>query len=578
VKSIGSDLHTALVDLQKHAGSYVDISRLQLALRGLEQGAGKETIRIAVMGTSAGSRSNAVAKELMRVLLADPLAVEEYWEQVLRHESQSDQAILIRLDDSARGGEVNRSNSLVKELAISSPTMRGHRVEILLLTADLSSRDSDPESTAIMVPAIEIPMSTTGRHTPVTTPVHKAIIIGSGLTDISAVQDIPSHHDSTILTSALNLHNYPLDPSLPFQVIDISLAASALASFRESVENAMRYERDWFQSGVPSVLEWLKSGTLDTDGTMKAPVRNLIGSVLRQTEVRLQNEEQARSQAMQAYIVPPSTLMALRGGLQTWAERAHTELRDQLDIAFAGHRWRKLGWWKLFWRVDDVSMIATDILTQRYLTEAEKEVIYLSGRIEQAGVLSQTPKSTSKDWAYKEVPRQLADVKIGAEPPALRLSDLVKKEDTEVGTTIQLQPWPLQIPVSRFYLLLNSVPALQALAQKLVLQTLTTSGFSSAFAGLIYVSTLSTSMYEAGAVAALGIVWSLRHMQKKWETARAFWEGEVREEGRKSVRTVEAVVDNVLVTPAEIEVEGAEELRVAQEAVDRAKNALDATK
>ena len=49
-------------------------------------------------------------------------------------------------------------------------------------------------------------------------------------------------------------------------------------------------------------------------------------------------------------------------------------------------------------------------------------------------------------------------------------------------------------------------------------------------------------LYEAGAVAAFGLVWSLRRMQKKWETARKFWEGEVREEGRKAVRAVEGVV------------------------------------
>ena len=48
--------------------------------------------------------------------------------------------------------------------------------------------------------------------------------------------------------------------------------------------------------------------------------------------------------------------------------------------------------------------------------------------------------------------------------------------------------------------------------------------------------TQSTGLYEAGAFAALGIIWSLRRMQKKWEAARSFWENEVREEGKKAVR------------------------------------------
>lgn len=35
-------------------------------------------------------------------------------------------------------------------------------------------------------------------------------------------------------------------------------------------------------------------------------------------------------------------------------------------------------------------------------------------------------------------------------------------------------------------------------------------------------------------------------MQKKWETGRRYWESEVREEGRKAVRSVEATVGKVL--------------------------------
>jgi hypothetical protein len=112
------------------------------------------------------------------------------------------------------------------------------------------------------------------------------------------------------------------------------------------------------------------------------------------------------------------------------------------------------------------------------------------------------------------------------------------------------QNWPLNIPLTRSYLTTDTVPALQALAQKLVLQTLTTSSFVSAFAALTYVSTLSTGLYEAGAVAAVGIVWSLRRMQGKWETARKFWEGEVREEGRKAVRSVEGIVGEALRPPS----------------------------
>ena len=93
----------------------------------------------------------------------------------------------------------------------------------------------------------------------------------------------------------------------------------------------------------------------------------------------------------------------------------------------------------------------------------------------------------------------------------------------------------------------------------------------------MYISSVSTTLYEAGAVAALGIVWSLRRMQGKWETARKFWEGEVREEGRKAVRAVEGVVGDAL-TASNQPLEGNAELEKAKEAVERAKAALEASK
>ena len=157
--------------------------------------------------------------------------------------------------------------------------------------------------------------------------------------------------------------------------------------------------------------------------------------------------------------------------------------------------------------------------------------------------------------------------------PPQKIQDLIEMKD-DSPAKIKPQPWPLEIPTTRAFLVADTIPALQALAQKLVLQTLTISTLSTAFAGLVYVSTLSTSLYEAGAIAALGVVWSLRRMQGKWETARKFWEGEVREEGRKAVRGVESVVMNALVQK-DRPLEGAEELVRAAEALEKAEAALE---
>jgi hypothetical protein len=224
--------------------------------------------------------------------------------------------------------------------------------------------------------------------------------------------------------------------------------------------------------------------------------------------------------------VLPLALAPYKQALSDWAQNAHEELQEQLDVAFSGRRWRKLGWWKLFWRVDDVGMLSSEMLTQRFLPEAQNNIIYLAGRINEVITMETKPRVTQHQERL-------------AAPQASEDRNAKPSPESVLG-----ERWPTQIPSTRNYLLDESVPALQALAQKLVAQTLGTSALTSSLAGLAYLS--SFGAYEAAAVAALGIVWSLRRMQNKWETARSFWEGEVREEGRKAVRSVEVKMSNVL--------------------------------
>jgi hypothetical protein len=222
-------------------------------------------------------------------------------------------------------------------------------------------------------------------------------------------------------------------------------------------------------------------------------------------------------------------------------------------------------------------MISTDILNQRFLTDAEKEIIFLSGQVIEAGVMTNLDPAAAKNWAYKPVDEKSPKAQFGSEPPPPVIRDLIERHKDHLPVKLGDRPWPLHITATRTYLTQETIPALQALAQKLVFQTLSTSSLASVFAALMYVSSVSTGLYESGAVAALGIVWSLRRIQGKWETARKFWEGEVREEGRKAVRGVEGVVGEVLVT-SQPHLEGDPELQRAREAVERGEAALAETK
>ncbi|EKD19505.1 hypothetical protein MBM_02742 [Drepanopeziza brunnea f. sp. 'multigermtubi' MB_m1] len=574
-KSLRLELQEALRDLEKHAAPYVNVSKLRLALRGLEQSAGQETIRIAILGIADGGTSLQKAKELLRLLVADPLKTEEEWERILLSD-HGGRPIFMKVGQDGADASF-QGNRLVQEIHVSSPTLNGHKLEILVMEMDPPTRGSGEAgfAEAVLVPTMEIPTSGTGRYTPVTTPVHKSLVVSEGIVGVASVLNYPVDIDREIIASTVDL---PVSnhASLPFQVVDISLGSEALRSFRQSVENALLYEKNWFASGIPEILEWVKSGTASPNGETKAPLRKLVESVLKGASLAVEAEEARQLGTSLSKHVPSPRLAALRKDLSRWAENAHTELRDDLDIAFHGQRWRKLGWWKLFWRVDDVSMISTDILNQRFLTNAEKEIIFVAGCIAQAGIFRHT-EASPKNWAYKAVEEVAVEPTLGSASPPPKMRDLVRPAKDTMPSKIRDRPWPLQIPVARAYLAQETVPALQALAQKLVFQTLTTSSLFSAFAGLMYISSITTTLYEAGGVAAVGIVWGLRRMQGKWETARKFWEGEVREEGRKSVRAVEGIVGGVLKEQKPEVVEDAQILK-AKMAIERAEGAFTASK
>jgi hypothetical protein len=498
----------------------------------------------------------------------------------LTAEEMLDKPILLRVGGGT-GDNTTRSeaNNLIRELNISSPIFNQSRLEILVLGADIvpGSTDKGCLDETILVPSVDISTSNSGRYTLVRTPVHKAMIIGEGILGATSLLKLPIYADREVITSVVNLPGYIGEDrrNLPFRLVNVRLAREALLRFRESLSNAISYEHDWFDSGLPELLDWLKVGTLDAaDGDrMKSPIRLLISSVLIDANRRIQLEESRQFSTLLASKVSSEVLQTLRNDLKTWAERAHTELRDQLDIAFEGNWWSKLGWWKLFWRVDDVSMIASDMLNRRFLLGAEKEIIYLAGKIEEAGVPKSLPNIQQSNWAYKQTPKPPSKG-IRSPPDDLYYED-IERPDDDVIDVITLRPWPLHIPIARSYLSADTVPALQALAQKLVFQTLTSSSFASLLSGLIYMSSVSTSLYEAGAIAAVGVVWSLRRMQKKWEAACSFWEGEVREEGRKAVRAVEVVVGEILkAETAHSTKTGAEELNQARDALERASKAL----
>ncbi|KAI0533959.1 hypothetical protein GGR58DRAFT_516510 [Xylaria digitata] len=525
------ELKLILLDLRKHAANYVSLPRLQLALNGLRQKPGRESIRIAILGLTDGSTPTNTAKDVLRLLLADPLRDPEGWEREVEQHDITEPMIL-RIGAENQGGiEPGISltkEKLLREVHISSATFNGHNLEILLAPTypslqKLGKGVIDRLEDTVLVPTVNIPTSNTNTYPPMATPVHKALIVADGIHGAASVLSMPTLENSGMLKYAVNIPEYkPAEANpLPFTPIDTSTATIGLGLVRKNIANAIEYEHLWFQSNVPELVEWLKADILATpDNVTKLPVRELIASFLRNTSASIRAEETRLLGLSTTSTNTHRSLVTIKKGLSEWAESAHSELQGQLDAAFSSRRWRKLGWWKLFWRVDDVGMLTSDILAQKFLPQAERSSIFLAGRMREAGI------------------------QISAATHSRSNNTVLNPESIKPAT--QETNWPMNIPHTRSYLQTETVPALQALAQKLVLQTLTTSGLTTALGALVYVGTLTTTLYEAGAVAALGIVWSMRRMQKQWETARNLWEGEVREEGRKALKGVEDAMISAL--------------------------------
>ena len=363
----------------------------------------------------------------------------------------------------------------------------------------------------------------------------------------------------------------------PITLINLGQSEAAIASFRETLDNSIDYEHKWLASNVSSVSNFIISGTSSTDSSsLKPALRSLISSIAKDTSTAISDSKSDRLAFTAASTVPDSTRIPLSQALTRWAEGAHTELRDQLTFAFSGTTWRKLAWWKLLWRVDDVGFIASDILQRSFLANAEKELIWIDGRIQQAGLY---PASTIPNGLAMRPASTVP--KLGAKPPALKLGDVLSSSYSEQYQELKFDKpnrYVQQIGLTRVDLIL-SVPTLQALAQKLLLQSLSTTFLTTTLSSLLYISLSTTSIYEAGAIGILGLVWSARRLQRMWESAREAWVERVREEGRRTLGTVQASYEGNLreggIALADQAAE--EEEKIAEEAVARLRAILDSS-
>lgn len=552
------DLYAALESLKTKAANHINLSQLPLILRGLESSDGGVT-RVAVLAFGAPQDT---ARKLVRLLLADPLGDKAGWEDLVQQpasgvdgtEAQSGAILLKYGEDDMSGVESQRISPLYREILVPSSLLQNHNIEILVTGLSTGApiaagqQEVDSPSDLILVPSLD--GGSAGVVTMVRYPVHKALIVGDGAASCFHYGSFMGGQDLVGVEQEMIRFTANVTDSLPEMTGDtakgdtltfanVDRAAQALKVFREDIKNATQYEDGWLHSGLPVLRRWLVagvpiSGSSENGTAMKPALRNLIVHLLAKASANM-NTAAAKQQAAALHSgSSTSTLEPLVQALEEWSGKAHEELRNELDKAFNGDSWSTISWFKLFWRVDDVSMVTQDMIEHQWLVGAEKGCYWLIGRFEAAGLLDNgtIAKVTELAKQMTEASTAPAQETVVVEPdPNANQAATIALTDT------RLVPFT-GIGQARALRVRADAAELQTKAHHLLLQSLSTFSLTSGLSALLYFST-SFSVFDAASVAAFGLVWSLRHIQRSWEKERNKFAGTLREEGRLVLKRIE---------------------------------------
>ncbi|KAK5119855.1 hypothetical protein LTR85_007181 [Meristemomyces frigidus] len=599
------DLHQKVLALQERASGYVDLSRLQLAARSLESDS--PVVRVALLGL--GSNGALAARKLARVMLSDALSDEEAWEQELLQTSRDGRSLLLRYGDAE---DAVQHSPLVQTIHIPSPFLKRHNLEILVTTLNAQGSSTDQVSDAeleeaILVPPLTTPTSAGGRVGFVRYPVHKALIVAEGITGAVEYGRLPRFLDRAyLINAALSL---PLRSSTGVNsseqtatdnVVDIDLATHALDLFRTSRANGAQFSDEWQTSRIPALTEWIAGPKRNTGGGMHLAVRRILDSTLLNASSSIAKEESEQVSAANSATVPDTKRNELDTQISLWSKDAHRDLQLNLNTGLASRAWRRTVWWRLIWRIDDVSVSAADLLRLSFLTEAEQSLAFLSGRIAEAGLATLdelkeagvnqnllTEGIEQEMQAWEPDQRQNRDA-IRAEMqtyepekgPGMNAGDLLQvptlltrvQQQTGVNALFD-PPWPQTIHLSRQLMLHTLVPNLHRKAQTLLLSTLSTVSGTSALGAWLFIAT--ADMYSGGAVAALGLVWSLRRLQRLWGKERGGFAVTLQEDGRRVLAEVESHLRRIVKDGgrASVSAEDAQAWREARTAIEECREA-----
>ncbi|KAI9664203.1 MAG: 3',5'-cyclic-nucleotide phosphodiesterase (PDEase) (3':5'-CNP) [Alyxoria varia] len=512
------------------------------------------------------------ARQLGRLLCADPLDAEAEWERQLEREAGAGpQTILLRYGDGIGQATANVPQNI---LSIPSRTLKSYGLEILVGTlAAVSITSSSVTRHMITVPAFHIPGSF-GNTSAIHFPVHKTWLLGEGiggsllLGKLSQVFAVGTEDAPKVVENALDLPGFAhglsaLDPHSPIAILDTRQGVKAISLFRQSKDNSREYEHNWAQSGLLQFQNAFASAIQHRQGGLKSVLKDLIQDELDSISKAILQEESSRSQKLSQERSRQKATHPLNDEIRRWAALGHEELQNGIRDARSMSRWSGLSWWKLLWGTDDVESICTEVLERHWLVRTERGAMWLTGRGAAVGTFG---AGLDDVLTLSSRPTELAEPKSSElRPPHARP---YIEEDHR---------WPFLITQKRHNLERISIPGMQLNAQKLVWRTYLLSIISSALSALVYSTLTSFNAYSAGAIAALGIAWSLRQLQKRWEHERKVFVTDIREEGRLVLKEMEEAMRTAVAKgPLELQadLDAMEARRIAKQSVEQARQAL----
>lgn len=575
-------LHAALTDVQKNASAQINLSRLHLALQGLESDS--PPTRVAVLGLNVPD----TARRIVRLLLADALESEGTWEKRLSEgmDGYSD-GLLIRYGHPPNSS-LPQPRTTIPTLHIPSGVLQRRNVEILISTINADSPDvatnASTTSDAFLSPVVGTPTSASGRQVLISQPVHQTLLIANGLDELISISEILANTkfisllDRSMISVAVNLPDTPTSMNTRTTILNTKSAEQGLAAIRKSLTLATTYEHNWNSSGLPTLSEWLRTAN------SSATKSTLIASLLASTSANLDAQKLISAVTASSQSLSNAARSSLESAITFFSSSAHTELQSGLAAAWSSRNWRKLAWWKLFWRVDDVGLIVSDLVTNAWLPNTEKAVYELSGRLRQVGIepvddampetllesnlhvgavpakwetggMTMPPevpypseRQVHPQYTAATLTQAVNVVPMTSSSPARAYSSDAKPVLTSSdGQNVQLrmesprQPVLLSTLISsvRNQSMAGYIASLTVTAQQLVLRTLSITGFSAGLSGLLYLSITAGSMYEAGTVVALGTAYALRRMQTDWMRSCRDLEEGLLEDGKGVIKRIE---------------------------------------